>query len=157
MVWSRVFGDRLPRATMATPTAVNAAAIAVVIAGTALGAQQAPATAVCTISGTITGLGGPLPGVSITVRRDDTVRSASSTDTDGRFRLTLPEATYHLTAELTGFVPTQKEVVVNREERRQGADADAQGSDTRCGSRDAGEWARLRSGRSTRRRTARVE
>jgi hypothetical protein len=48
-----------------------------VIAGTALGAQQAPAPAACTISGTITGLGGPLPGVSITVRRDDTVRSAS--------------------------------------------------------------------------------
>ena len=101
----------------------KAAAIAVVIAGTALGAQQAPAPAAppapapaaCTISGTITGLGGPLPGVSITVRRDDTVRSASSTDIDGTFKLALPDASYQLTAELTGFVTAQKEVTVSRE------------------------------------------
>ena len=90
--------------------AVNAAAVAVVIAGTVLGAQQSPAPAACTISGTITGLGGPLPGVSITVRRDDTVRSASSTDIDGRFKLTLPDASYQLTAELTGFTQVQRAV-----------------------------------------------
>src|SRR5688572_7246114 len=94
---------------------VKAAAVAVVIAGTVLGAQQAPAPAACTIGGTITGLGGPLPGVSITARRDDTVRSATSTDVDGTFKLTLPEASYQLTAELTGFVQTQKEVTVTRE------------------------------------------
>ena len=56
-----------------------------------------------------------MPGVSITVRRDDTVRSASSTEIDGTFKLTLPDASYQLTAELTGFVTTQKEVTVTRE------------------------------------------
>lgn len=95
--------------------AVRATAIAVVIAGTVLGAQQSPAAAACTISGTITGLGGPLPGVSVTVRRDDAVRSASSTDVDGKFKLTLPDASYQLTAELTGFGQTQKDVTVSRE------------------------------------------
>jgi hypothetical protein len=98
---------------MSTRLAANAAAFAIVIAGTVLGAQQAPAPAACTISGTVTGLGGPLPGVSITVRRDDTVRSASSTDIDGTFKLTLPEASYQLTAELTGFVQTQRQVTVS--------------------------------------------
>ena len=74
--------------------------------GRAAGARtgRARARAACTIRGTITGLRGPLPGVSITVRRNDTVRSASSTDIDGTFKLTLPDASYQLTAELTGFV-----------------------------------------------------
>src|SRR5215510_4226306 len=47
-------------------------------------AQQAPANAAaCAVTGTITGLGGPLPGVSITVRRGDTVQTATSTGLDG--------------------------------------------------------------------------
>jgi hypothetical protein len=97
-------------------TTVKGAAIAVVIAGTALGAQQAPPrAAACTISGTITGLGGPLPGVSITVRRGDTVQTAGSTDIDGSFKLTLPDASYQLTAELTGFDRSQKDVTVGKE------------------------------------------
>jgi hypothetical protein len=96
--------------------AVKWAAIAVVIAGTALGARQAPpAAATCTISGTITGLGGPLPGVSITVRRDGTVQRAASTDIDGTFKLTLPDASYQLSAELTGFDSTQKDVTVSKD------------------------------------------
>src|SRR5687767_6662093 len=97
-------------------TAVKAAGIAVVVASVALGAQQAPpAAAACTISGTITGLGGPLPGVSITMRRDDTIQTAGSTDVDGRFRLSLPDASYQLTAELTGFDSTRKDVTVSKE------------------------------------------
>jgi len=97
-------------------TAVKAAGIAVVVASVALGAQQAPpAAAACTVSGTITGLGGPLPGVSITVRRDDTIQTAGSTDVDGRFRLSLPDASYQLTAELTGFDSTRKDVTVSQE------------------------------------------
>src|SRR5687768_15331793 len=105
-------------------TVIKGAAIAVVIAGTALGAQQAPpAVAPCTISGTITGLGGPLPGVSITVRRDATVQTASSTDIDGTFKLTLPGAAYQITAELTGFDTTRTDVIVSREE---GVPADRQ-------------------------------
>jgi hypothetical protein len=97
-------------------TAVNAAAIAVVIAGTVVGGQQAPsAPATCAITGTITGLGGPLPGVSLTARRDDTVRTASSTDIDGTFKLTLPDGSFQLVAELTGFNRTQKDVTVTRD------------------------------------------
>jgi hypothetical protein len=100
------------------------------MAGTALGAQQAPpapaaaAAAACTISGTITGLGGPLPGVSLTVRRGDTVQTATSTDIDGTFKLNLPDASYQLTAELTGFGSAQREVTVTREERREGVPVD---------------------------------
>src|SRR5687768_12878573 len=106
-------------------TVIKGAAIAIVIAGTALGAQQAPpAAAACTISGTITGLGGPLPGVSITVRRDATVQKAASTDIDGTYKLTLPDASYQLSAELTGFNPTQKDITVSREERREGVPVD---------------------------------
>jgi hypothetical protein len=123
MVWGRVVGSRLSSAAVSR-LAVKATAIAVVIAGTALGAQQASSpTAPCTISGTITGLGGPLPGVSVTLRRDDAVRSASSTDVDGKFKLTIPDATYQLTAELTGFVQVQRNVTVSREERLEGVPA----------------------------------
>jgi hypothetical protein len=104
-------------------TAVNAAAIAVVIAGTALGAQQAPpAAAACTISGTITGLGGPLPGVSITVHRGDVVQTAASTDVDGTFKVSLPDAAYQLTAELTGFDKTEKDITVSRDACKQTVD-----------------------------------
>jgi hypothetical protein len=97
-------------------TALKGAAVAVVIAGTALGAQQAPpAAAACPVSGTITGLGGPLPGVSITVRQGDAVRTAASTNIDGTFKLALPDASYQLTAELTGFDSIRKDVIVSRD------------------------------------------
>jgi trimeric autotransporter adhesin len=97
-------------------TAVRAAAVAVVIAGVGLGAQQAPpAAATCIISGTITGAGGPLPGVSLTVRRGDTVQTVSSTGVDGTFRLTLPDATYQISAELFGFDRTQRDVSLSQE------------------------------------------
>jgi hypothetical protein len=98
-----------------------AAAIAVVagagiFSGTAgLGAQQAPASAAnCAVTGTIVGLGGPLPGVSITVRRGEAVQTATSTAPDGTFRVTLPDASYQLSADLTGFARVQKDVVVSR-------------------------------------------
>jgi hypothetical protein len=78
-------------------------------------AQQAPANAAaCAVTGTITGLGGPLPGVAITVRRGDTVQTATSTNTDGTFKVALPDNTYQLTADLTGFDHVQKDVTVNK-------------------------------------------
>ena len=109
MTGSRIFGG---------------AAIAFVTAGAALSAQQTPPATACTITGTITGLGGPLPGVSITVRRGDTVQTAASTDVDGTFKLALPDAAYQLTAELFGFDSTQKDVTITREERREGVPVD---------------------------------
>ncbi len=107
MSWSRVF-------------AVNSAAIIFVMAGIGLRAQQAPpAAATCTVTGTINGLGGPLPGVSITVRRGDagqnTVQTAGSTGVDGKFKLTLPEASYQLSAELFGFGTAQQDVTVSKD------------------------------------------
>ena len=127
MSWTRVF-------------AVNAAAIIFVTAGIGLRAQQAPpAAATCTISGTINGLGGPLPGVSITVRRGDTVQTAGSTGVDGKFKLTLPDASYQLSAELFGFGSTQQDVTVTKErvraDGRSDADADAQGRERDAGRR----------------------
>jgi hypothetical protein len=111
MSWSRVF-------------AVSAAAI-VFVAGAGVRAQQAPpAAAPCTITGTISGLGGPLPGVSITVRSGDTVRTAASTGIDGTFKLTLPDASYQLSAELFGFEKAQRDVTVSHEERRPGVPGD---------------------------------
>ena len=115
MTGRRIFGDHIPFLTRMTTTALSGAAIAFVMAGVALSAQQTPPAAACTITGTITGLGGPLPGVSITVRRGDTVQTAASTDIDGTFKLALPDASYQLTAELFGFDSTQKDLVVNRE------------------------------------------
>src|SRR5262245_46020357 len=97
-------------------TAMRAAGAIVVMASVGLGAQQAPPAApTCTIVGTITGLGGPLPGVSITARRGETVQTAASTGIDGRFKLTLPEASYQLTAELFGFDRTQKDVAIDKD------------------------------------------
>jgi hypothetical protein len=125
MTGRRIFGDFIPFLTRMSTTALSGAAIAFLIAGVALSAQQAPPTAAaCTITGTITGLGGPLPGVSITVRRGETVQTAASTDIDGTFKLTVPDASYQLTAELFGFVSTQRDVAVTREERREGVPVD---------------------------------
>jgi hypothetical protein len=97
------------------------AAVAV-IAGAALFAetagviaQQAPPTAAaCVVTGTITGLGGPLPGVAITVRRGDAVQTATSTNIDGAYRITLPDNSYQLQADLTGFDRVQKDVTVSK-------------------------------------------
>src|SRR5687767_11135797 len=115
MTGSRIFGEYSPFLTRMSTTALSGAAIAFVMASAALGAQQAPPAAACTISGTITGLGGPLPGVSITVRRGDTVQTAASSDVDGTFKLTLPDASYPLTAEPVGFASTRRDSTVTRD------------------------------------------
>src|SRR5262245_6269835 len=82
-------------------------------------APQAPASPApsatanaCVITGTVTGLGGPLPGVSVTARRGYAVQSATSTTLEGTFRLVLPDATYQFTLDLTGFDRVQKDVTV---------------------------------------------
>jgi hypothetical protein len=104
-----------------TLTARISAAVAVIagigiFAETAgLVAKQAAANAAtCAVTGTITGLGGPLPGVSITVRRGETVQTATSTGPDGTFKVTLPDNSYQITAELTGFDHVQKDVTVSK-------------------------------------------
>ena len=75
-------------------------------------APPSTAGACMTVTGTISGLGGPLPGVSITARKGYAVQSATSTGLDGSFRLTLPDATYQFTLNLTGFDRVQRDVTV---------------------------------------------
>src|SRR5688500_9399697 len=73
-----------------------------------LSAQQAPAA--CTISGRIVSGTVSLPGVSVIAFAGDAVKGATSTDTDGTYRLVLPAGTYRLSAELTGFESIRREV-----------------------------------------------
>src|SRR5688500_10653135 len=55
-----------------------------------LDAQQPLASGACRITGRATSGGTPLPGVSVVVRLEDAVKTATSSDTDGTYRLTLP-------------------------------------------------------------------
>jgi hypothetical protein len=54
----------------------------------------------------------PLPGVSVLVRSAGAVKTATSTDPDGTYRIMLPEGTYDLAAELTGFTSISRSVTV---------------------------------------------
>ena len=53
--------------------------------------------------------GGVLPGVTVTLRNQDSgVTRTATTETDGRYRfLALPPARYHLSAQLSGFAPKE--------------------------------------------------
>ena len=75
-----------------------------------LDAQQAPGA--CRISGRATSGGTALPGVSMVVRSGDAVKTATSSDTDGTYRLSLPPGAYRVTAELTGFETVARELTV---------------------------------------------
>ena len=75
-----------------------------------LDAQQAPGA--CRISGRATSGGTALPGVSMVVRSGDAVKTATSSDTDGTYRLSLPAGAYRVTAELTGFETVARELTV---------------------------------------------
>jgi hypothetical protein len=75
-----------------------------------LDAQQPLASGACRITGRATSGGTPLPGVSVVVRLEDAVKTATSSDTDGTYRLTLPAGVYRVSAELTGFVSVAREL-----------------------------------------------
>jgi hypothetical protein len=66
-------------------------------------AWQQPAAPMCRVSGRATSGNQPLPGVSVLVRTGDVVKSATSTDPDGTYHLSLPAGAFNLSAELTGF------------------------------------------------------
>jgi hypothetical protein len=91
-----------------------------------LQAQQAApaAAAACRITGTITGLGTPLPGVSVTARRGGTVQAATSTDIDGTFRLSLPPDSYQIAVDLTGFTQVQRDIALAQPSCEQQVDAE---------------------------------
>ena len=95
-------------ATFAVGAGIFAAAVGV-------GAQQ-PATApTCQIKGTVVGLAVPLPGVAITARRGEAVQTATSTGVDGTYSLNLPDASYQISIDLTGFDRVERELTVSRE------------------------------------------
>src|SRR3954466_14685542 len=80
--------------------------------GTVLAAAQQPAEPACRISGVARGAGVALPGVSITILAGDSVRTASSTQGDGSYRLSVVPGTYRLRAELTGFDRMERDLVI---------------------------------------------
>ena len=80
-----------------------------------LDARQAAGAGACRVSGHATSSQTPLPGVAIAVKSTDTLRIATSTDTDGSYAVNLPPGQYTLTAELTGFTRVERPLVVSAE------------------------------------------
>jgi hypothetical protein len=67
----------------------------------------------CRVSGRVTSGNIPLPGVSVVVHLAGVVKGATSTDVDGTFTILFtPDAAYHLSADLTGFVGAARDVVL---------------------------------------------
>ena len=66
----------------------------------------------CRISGRATSGTQRLPGVSLLVRTAGTVKTATSTDPDGTYRISLAEGTYDISAELTGFSSASRSITV---------------------------------------------
>ena len=69
-------------------------------------------TGACRISGRAVSGTLPLPGVSILVRSGGDIKTATSTDPDGSYRLSLVEGVYQLAAELTGFTSVTRAITV---------------------------------------------
>jgi trimeric autotransporter adhesin len=99
--------QHIDRARVATWAGIVTVAAAVILP---VSAQQAPPA--CTISGRAASGAAALPGVSLVAFVSDAVKAATSTDLDGTYRLTLPPGSYDLTAELTGFDPVRRDLVV---------------------------------------------
>jgi hypothetical protein len=72
-------------------------------------AQQAAA---CRLTGRVTSGQVPLPGVAIAVTAGDRLQAATSSDTDGTYRVSLAPGQYQLTADLTGFRPVRQDVTL---------------------------------------------
>jgi len=83
-------------------------------------AEQTAAPNTCRITGKVTSGARPLPGVVVLVRDGDRLAAATSTEIDGSYSTRVAALTsYQLTAELTGFAPMRRDLVV------QGAPCDA--------------------------------
>lgn len=100
------------RARAGTWAAVAGLALATMLP---LGAAQQPAGAPCRVSGRVSNGTTPLPGVSLVAFAADAVKSATSTDPDGTYRLLLPRGAYRLAADLTGFASFQRELTLDGE------------------------------------------
>jgi hypothetical protein len=67
------------------------------------GAQTPPAAG-CRVAGRVLSGTDPLPGAAVVVMTGTTVKAATSSGPDGKFTILFgPNATYHVSAELTAF------------------------------------------------------
>ena len=87
-------------------------AVAIVFVMPPLGAVQAVPPGHCLIEGKATSAGIPIPGVAIVLIAGDATAGATSTDTDGKYRVALKPGAFRVTAELTGFVPIARDIAV---------------------------------------------
>ena len=74
--------------------------------------QQPSPPGACQVTGRASAGTTPLPGVAVLVRAGGAVKAATSTDTDGTFRLLVPAGSFEVTAELTGFDPVAKPLTI---------------------------------------------
>src|SRR6185369_10206671 len=89
-----------------------AGAMAAIALMAPLDARQSGAAGACRITGHATSGTTPLPGVSITIRTAEASKGATSTETDGGYAISLTPGQYTLSAELTGFTPVERPLVV---------------------------------------------
>jgi trimeric autotransporter adhesin len=75
-------------------------------------ARQSVPAGMCRLDGKATSSGTPLPGVAILIKAGDAAAAATSTETDGKYQVTVKPGSYHLTAELTGFKPVERDLTV---------------------------------------------
>jgi hypothetical protein len=75
-------------------------------------ARQREDADVCRFSGRAISASIRLPGVAIEVWSGDALKTETSTDIDGSYRLALPRGDYRLTAELSGFDSVTREVTI---------------------------------------------
>jgi hypothetical protein len=81
-------------------------------AGVFVLAQTPSSSSLCVVSGRVTNAGTPLPGVSIVASRNGDVVSATSTDTEGGYRLRVPPGEYTVAAELVAFAKFERPLAV---------------------------------------------
>jgi hypothetical protein len=100
------------RSTSPAREVVGTAASLVLGAGVFVLAQASSSSSLCVVSGRVTSAGTPLPGVSIVASRSGDVVSATSTDTDGSYRLRVPPGDYTVAAELVAFAKFERPVAL---------------------------------------------
>jgi trimeric autotransporter adhesin len=75
--------------------------------------SRQPAGGTCRVEGRVTSGREGLPGASVVVHVGSVLKAATSTDIDGRYTIVFsPNATYHLSAELTAFAPVERDLTL---------------------------------------------
>ena len=90
-----------------------AGAVSFLAAEWPMSAQQAAAAKGCKVTGKATAGTRPLPGVAVVIRNGEQIVAATSTEPDGTYQVHLPPGvTYRASAELTGFVKVDRDIVL---------------------------------------------